>query len=88
MSDIHGLYEIFYFLSRYCAVLGNGRACPPRILFYATDNHTFKSILSMPANCPVRDDIIVSSLTSFPTAFWKIFECDISKIRCVGLCYK
>jgi hypothetical protein len=28
----------------------------------------------MPANCPVRDDIIVSSLTSFPTAFWKLYS--------------
>ncbi|CAF4389444.1 unnamed protein product, partial [Adineta steineri] len=46
----------------YCAVLGNGRICPPRILFSGTDHDTFTSILSMPANCPVLDDIIVSSV--------------------------
>ncbi|CAF1126055.1 unnamed protein product [Adineta steineri] len=42
----------------YCAVLGNGRICPPRILFSKTARDTFTSILSMPANCPVLADII------------------------------
>ncbi|CAF3393836.1 unnamed protein product [Rotaria socialis] len=42
----------------YCTIIGNGRLCPPRILYHKTDHGTFSSILSMPANCPIRDDII------------------------------
>ncbi|CAF2139709.1 unnamed protein product [Rotaria magnacalcarata] len=45
----------------YCTIIGNGRLCPPRILYHKTDHETFSSILSMPANCPIRDDIIISS---------------------------
>lgn len=48
-------------LDRYCNVLGNGRPCPPRILFHKSSPERFQCILSMPANCPVRDDIIVSA---------------------------
>ncbi|CAF1617514.1 unnamed protein product, partial [Rotaria magnacalcarata] len=46
----------------YCTIIGNGRLCPPRILYHKTDHETFSGILSMPANCPIRDDIIVKEL--------------------------
>ena len=41
-------------------MLGNGRLCPPRLLYRKIDNRRFTSVLSMPANCPVREDIVVS----------------------------
>ncbi len=39
-------------------LLGNGQIFPPRFLFHG---HTspYTCILSMPANCPIRDDVIV-----------------------------
>ncbi|CAF1391339.1 unnamed protein product [Didymodactylos carnosus] len=40
----------------YCAILGHGQIFPPRILFHG--NGPYSCILSMPANCPVRDDVI------------------------------
>ena len=61
---------------RYCAMLGNGRLCPPRLLYRKIDNRRFTSVLSMPANCPVREDIIVSRLRTSVrweriTWFWR-----------------
>ncbi|CAF1271794.1 unnamed protein product [Adineta steineri] len=46
--------EIIY---QYCATLGYGQLCPPRMLISRTNHGTFRSILSMPANCPIPDDI-------------------------------
>ncbi|CAF1244053.1 unnamed protein product [Rotaria sordida] len=44
-------------IHQYCAIIGNGRLCPPRILYHKTSQSTFISVLSMPANCPVSEDI-------------------------------
>ncbi len=43
---------------RYCVLLGNGQIFPPRFLFHGCSS-PYTCILSMPANCPIRDDIIV-----------------------------
>ncbi|CAF1473348.1 unnamed protein product, partial [Didymodactylos carnosus] len=40
----------------YCAILGHGQIFPPRVLFHGSGPYT--CILSMPANCPVRNDIM------------------------------
>ncbi|CAF1375740.1 unnamed protein product [Rotaria sordida] len=47
-------------IMEYCVLLGNGQIFPPRFLFHG---HTspYTCILSMPANCPVRDDIQCTS---------------------------
>ncbi|CAF3584226.1 unnamed protein product [Rotaria socialis] len=45
-------------INQYCAVLGNSEILSPRFCFYRTDNNKFKCILTMPANCPIREDII------------------------------
>ncbi|CAF3577169.1 unnamed protein product [Adineta steineri] len=44
----------------YCVLLGNGQIFPPRFLFHGSSS-PYKCILSMPANCPIRDDIICQS---------------------------
>ena len=41
-------------------MLGNGALCPPRLLYHKSNLGTFTGILSMPANCPVREDITAS----------------------------
>ncbi|CAF3332479.1 unnamed protein product [Rotaria sp. Silwood2] len=43
----------------YCTKIGNGQLCPPRILYHKAAQSNFKSVLSMPANCPVREDIVI-----------------------------
>ncbi|CAF3736044.1 unnamed protein product [Rotaria sordida] len=45
---------------QYCAIIGNGQLCPPRILYHKTSQSTFISVLSMPANCPVSEDVKVT----------------------------
>lgn len=47
-----------FFVFRYCVLLGNGQMFPPRFLFHGSAG-SYTCILSMPANCPIRDDIIV-----------------------------
>ncbi|CAF3207657.1 unnamed protein product [Rotaria sp. Silwood2] len=43
-------------IMEYCVLLGNGQIFPPRFLFHGHAS-PYTCILSMPANCPVRDDI-------------------------------
>ncbi|CAF1273759.1 unnamed protein product [Rotaria sordida] len=45
-------------INQYCAVLGNSEILSPRFCFYTNENNRFKCILSMPTNCPIREDII------------------------------
>ncbi|CAF5021702.1 unnamed protein product, partial [Rotaria sp. Silwood1] len=47
-------------IMEYCVLLGNGQIFPPRFLFHGHTN-PYTCILSMPANCPVRDDIQCTS---------------------------
>ncbi|CAF4312506.1 unnamed protein product [Rotaria sp. Silwood2] len=54
---IHGIRSI-QIINQYCAVLGNSGILSPRFCFYTNKNNKFKCILSMPANCPIREDII------------------------------
>ncbi|CAM4788781.1 unnamed protein product [Rotaria magnacalcarata] len=54
---IHGTRAV-ELINQYCAVLGNSEILSPRFCFYRTDNDKFKCILTMPANCPIREDII------------------------------
>ncbi|CAF2009078.1 unnamed protein product, partial [Rotaria magnacalcarata] len=64
----------------YCTIIGNGRLCPPRILYHKTDHETFSSILSMPANCPIRDDIIISYFPCQPIVssdIWYLYRINI-----------
>ena len=42
-------------------LLGSGQIFPPRFLFHGHGS-PYTCILSMPANCPVRDDVIVRSI--------------------------
>ena len=46
-------------IMEYCVLLGNGQIFPPRFLFHGY-TRPFTCILSMPANCPIRDDVVVS----------------------------
>ncbi|CAF2107810.1 unnamed protein product [Rotaria magnacalcarata] len=43
-------------IMQYCGVLGNGQIYPPRFLFRGYSS-PYTCILSMPANCPIREDI-------------------------------
>ncbi|CAF4697295.1 unnamed protein product [Rotaria sp. Silwood1] len=57
---IHGIRSI-QIINQYCAVLGNSQILSPRFCFHKNENNSFKCILSMPANCPIREDIICNN---------------------------
>lgn len=46
--------------SRYCANLRKGDILTPRFCFYKIPLNTFKCVLSMPINGPIKEDITVS----------------------------
>ena len=49
-------------ITDYCCILGRGQPFPPRYLFHGVAN-PYTCILSMPANCPVREDVKVRKLS-------------------------
>ncbi|CAF1306326.1 unnamed protein product [Rotaria sordida] len=74
---------------QYCAIIGNGQLCPPRILYHKTSQSTFISVLSMPANCPVSEDVKVKQferqINTFPrqsndsSDTWHLYRINIRK---------
>ncbi|CAF1172745.1 unnamed protein product [Adineta ricciae] len=49
-------------IMEYCLLLGNGQIFPPRFLLSGSAG-AYTCILSMPANCPIRDDIVRKNKT-------------------------
>ena len=47
---------------RYCGMLGQGQLLSPRFLYSETPSKLFQCVLTMPTNCPIRDDITVRIL--------------------------
>ncbi|UJR09291.1 hypothetical protein I4U23_013534 [Adineta vaga] len=61
-DDLSQLHLIVQPKISYCIILGNGQIFPPRFLFSRSES-SYTCILSMPANCPIRDDIICINRT-------------------------
>ena len=52
---------------RYCGILGQGQRLSPRFLYYKTESDLFKCVLTMPDNCPIRDDLPVRIFSEMNT---------------------